>query len=186
MNQVLREISEELERDIKLPLRICIPALGSAAWGDLTPQKILYFLHSLRALLHKHSHGCASISLAPQISTSGAGWMEKVGWATDGAVTISAFTADPALCSIFPGHHGLVEIHRLPAPHTLSPPSDRLSSLRGLGRSGENNLAFKCTRKRLVFETLHLDVEGGRGERQIPAAATKTKTKRRVVFDNDF
>jgi len=59
--------------------------------------------------------------------------------------------------------------------------------LRGLGRSGENNLAFKCTRKRLVFETLHLDVEGGRGERQIPATATKTKTKRRVVFeDNDF
>jgi len=38
MNQVLQEISEELERDIKLPLRICIPALGSAAWGDLTPQ----------------------------------------------------------------------------------------------------------------------------------------------------
>ena len=56
---------------------------------------MLYFLHSLKCLLHKHAHGCASISLAPQISTSGwggVGWMEKIGWATDGAVTISAFT----------------------------------------------------------------------------------------------
>ncbi|KDQ30607.1 hypothetical protein PLEOSDRAFT_1035671 [Pleurotus ostreatus PC15] len=51
---------------------------------------------------------------------------------------------------------------------------DKLSVLRGLspsavsagGGSGENNLAFKCTRKRLIFETLHLDVEGGIGERR--------------------
>jgi elongator complex protein 4 len=34
------------------------------------------------------------------------------------------------------------------------------------GGSGENNLAFKCTRKRLIFETLHLDLEGGVGERR--------------------
>ncbi|KIM48024.1 hypothetical protein M413DRAFT_439717 [Hebeloma cylindrosporum] len=194
-SRVLGEISKELERDTTVPLRICIPGLGSAAWGNLTGQGMLYFLHSLKSLLHKHGHGCASISLAPEISTSGwggAGWMEKVGWATDGAVTISAFTANPALSSIFPGHHGLVEIHRLPAPHTQSPPSDRFSTLRGLGTSGENNLAFKCTRKRLVFETLHLDVEGGTSERRTPAAAaakktTTTTTKRRVVFeDNEF
>ena len=31
---------------------------------------------------------------------------------------------------------------------------------------GENNLAFKCTRKRFVIETHHLDVEGGVGERR--------------------
>ena len=35
---VLWEIREELERETKVPLRICIPALGSAAWGDLTGQ----------------------------------------------------------------------------------------------------------------------------------------------------
>jgi hypothetical protein len=38
ISHVLKEMSEELERDTTLPLRICIPALGSAAWGDLTPQ----------------------------------------------------------------------------------------------------------------------------------------------------
>jgi len=161
---------------------------------------MLYFLHSLKCLLHKHGHGCASVSLAPEISANGwggAGWMEKVGWATDGAVTISAFTgkwwtkgddvdsrcsANPALSSVFPGHHGLVQIHSLPAPHTQSPPGDRFSTLRGLGTSGENNLAFKCTRKRLVIETLHLDVEGGTSERRTPAAKKTTPTKRRVVF----
>lgn len=70
---------------------------------------------------------------------------------------------------MFSAHHGLVHIHRLPAPHTLVAPSDRFSALRGLTSSGENNLAFKCMRKRVVFETLHLDVEGGVGERRTTA-----------------
>jgi elongator complex protein 4 len=66
----------------------------------------------------------------------------------------------------------------------LVAPSDRCSSLRGLsattsasGGGGENNLAFKCTRKRLVIETLHLDLEGGVSERRTtpvaPVAATR-------------
>ena len=74
---------------------------------------------------------------------------------------------------MFPAHHGLLHIHTLPAPHSLLPPSDKFSTLRGLsasvasaGGSGENNLTFKCTRKRLIFETLHLDIEGGVGERR--------------------
>lgn len=77
------------------------------------------------------------------------------------------------MSAAFPTHHGLVHIHTLPAPHTILPPSDKFSTLRGLsssgvslGGSGENNLAFKCMRKRLIFETLHLDLEGGVGERR--------------------
>jgi elongator complex protein 4 len=64
-------------------------------------------------------------------------------------------------------------MHKLPALHTLSIPSDKTSALRfgeGSGAGGENNLAFKCTRKRMVFETLHLDVEGGVGERRTKPA----------------
>lgn len=81
--------------------------------------------------------------------------------------------ANPSLSALFPSHHGLVDIHTLPSPHTLLPPSDKFSMLRGLsssaassGGTGENNLAFKCTRKRLIFETMHLDLEGGVGERR--------------------
>ena len=74
--------------------------------------------------------------------------------------------ADPALSATFPSYHGLVTIHTLPAPHTVLPPSDKHSTLRGSGVSGENNIAFKCTRKRMLFETLHLDIEGGVGERR--------------------
>lgn len=77
------------------------------------------------------------------------------------------------LAAAFPSHHGFVHLHSLPAPRSLAPPSDRLSVLRGLSASssretglGENNLAFKCTRRRIVIETLHLDVEGGVGERR--------------------
>lgn len=58
-------------------------------------QGVLHFLHSLRSILRRHGHGCASISLGADISTDrwgGSGWIEKIGWATDGAVTVSAFT----------------------------------------------------------------------------------------------
>jgi elongator complex protein 4 len=96
--------------------------------------------------------------------------------------------ANPSLTAMFPSHHGLLAIHTLPAPHTLVPLSDKFSTLRGLSASAaspvgssENNLTFKCTRKRLIFETLHLDIEGGVGERRttpsttaIPASITET------------
>ncbi|RDB29106.1 Elongator complex protein 4 [Hypsizygus marmoreus] len=163
------------------PIRICIPSLGSPQWGELTRQDILYFLHSLKYILRQHPHACASVSLAPHISTDswgGTGWLQKLGWVTDATLSLIAFSANPSLTSIFPSHHGLLHIHSLPAPHTLLPPSDKFSSLRGLAASagstggGENNLTFKSTRKRLVFETLHLDIEGGVGERRTTPATT--------------
>jgi len=89
----------------------------------------------------------------------------------------SRSAANPSLTAAFPSHHGILHIHTLPAPHTILSPSDKFSTLRGLsssavsmGGSGENNLAFKCMRKRLIFETLHLDVEGGVGERRTTPA----------------
>lgn len=48
-----------------------------------------------------------------------------------------------------------------------------MSSASASGGIGENNLAFKVTRKRFVIETFHLDVEGGVGERRTtPAPST--------------
>ena len=88
--------------------------------------------------------------------------------------------ADPSLTATFPNHHGILHIQTLPASHTLLPPSDRFSTVRGLSASGgaaggsENNITFKSTRKRLVFETLHLDIEGGVGERRTTAPSDKT------------
>lgn len=90
-----------------------------------------------------------------------------------------SYQADPSLSATFPAHHGLVHILSLPCPSTLVAPSDRFSTLRGLassasgfGGSGENNLAFKCTRKRLIFETLHLDLDGGVSERRTTAPSS--------------
>lgn len=87
--------------------------------------------------------------------------------------------ANPALTSLFPSHHGLVQIHKLPAPHSILPTSDKYSTLRGLSSSaaanigtGENNLAFRCMRKRLIFETMHLDLEGGVTERRTTPSST--------------
>ncbi|KAF8213363.1 Elongator complex protein 4 [Mycena galopus ATCC 62051] len=177
--RVLERLAEVLTEKQGAPLRICIPALGCPRWGDLGAQDVLRFLLCLRALLRRHPHGCASVSLAAEWSgdPSGAGWHQKLGWVADGAITMAAFTANPALAAAFPGHHGLLRIHTLPAPTSLVPASDRFSALRGTGTGaggGENNLGFKCTRKRLVFETVHLDVEGGVGERRTSAPPSAT------------
>lgn len=89
---------------------------------------------------------------------------------------LTIHSANPSLSAIFPSYHGFVHIHNLPAPLALVPPSDKYSSLRGLSSSGENNLAFKCMRKRLVFETLHLDLEGGVSERRTTPASNSIET----------
>ncbi|KAG1801409.1 PAXNEB-domain-containing protein [Suillus plorans] len=174
---VIEQIEELLSNGTDAhAVRICIPALGSPHWGDMQPPTVLTLLHSLRRLLHRHPNACASLSLAPHMCTDtwgGPGWVQKVGWLTDAAISMSAFGANPSLSSLFPSHHGIVQILTLPAPHTILPASDKYSTLRGLssaagsmGGSGENNLAFKCMRKRLIFETIHLDLEGGVTERR--------------------
>lgn len=160
------------------PLRICIPFLGSPEWGDMKDKDLLLFLHRLRHLLKNNpsANVCAFVSLSPHLCQPGESpWTQKLGWISDACVELRAFGANPALTSLFPSHHGLLSIHSLPAPHSLLAPSDKYSTLRAVHASGdgggENNLAFKCMRKRLVFETLHLDIEGGVGERRTTPAS---------------
>ncbi|KAG6887794.1 hypothetical protein C0995_012698 [Termitomyces sp. Mi166 len=184
ISEVLNRIRGALKCDASEAIRICVPALGSPSWGELRHEEILYFLHSLRAILREHPTACASISLAPHLTTEawgGTGWLQKLGWVTDAAFTLAAFSADPSLTMTFPNYHGLLHIHSLPAPHSIIPPSDKFSTLRGLsasaggiGGNSENNLTFKSTRKRLIFETLHLDIEGGVGERRTTPSAAST------------
>lgn len=100
---------------------------------------------------------------------------------------------DPTASLSFPTHHGLVRVSSSPSPGTLRAPSISRSILRGMTSSGippisilriqtnpiligphgggENNLAFRCTRRRLVIETMHLGAEGGVGARQTSAPA---------------
>ncbi|KAA1468644.1 PAXNEB-domain-containing protein [Dentipellis sp. KUC8613] len=179
MFSVINEIAMILEESSGQPIRICIPAMGSPQWGDLETQDLLRFLHQLRSMLRRHPHACAAMALPAFMSSDGwggPGWTEKLSWLVDASITLAAFTADPSLSALFPSHHGLLNIHTLPSPHTILSPSDRFSILRGISSNsssaggGENNLAFKCMRKRLVFETLHLDVEGGVGERRTTPA----------------
>lgn len=160
-----------------VPVRVCIPLLGSPGWGDPHPKDVLQFVYSLCNLLRRCPHACASVCLPPYMSADswgGPGWLNKLSWLFDASVTLTGFS-DQSLSLSFPSYHGSVQIHALPAPHGLVSASDKSSTLRGMssvsGSSGgrENNIAFKCTRKRLVFETHHLDVEGGVGERRTTA-----------------
>lgn len=96
----------------------------------------------------------------------------------------------PALQPVYAPLHGLLTLHSFPTSHALLPPTIRHSTLLGLssasgdssatgrsgsggggggGGAGENNLGFRCGRKRWVVETVHLGIEGGTGERRTEA-----------------
>ena len=99
-----------------LPIRICIPLLGSPGWGDIHPKvwmvfcsdplflqcdthtkDVLHFVYSLRTILRRYSHGCASVGLPPYMSVDswgGAGWLNKLSWLFDASVTLVGFSGE--------------------------------------------------------------------------------------------
>lgn len=167
----------------KAPLRVCVNNLGDFPWGRLHGRDLLKFLLHLRSSI-RDTTACALVTLPPHLSHPEfiPGWIQKLSHLSDGCMTFQGITSDAVLGSTFPSYSGLLTVHSTPSPHTLLDPSRRFSQLRGLDVSGkaENNLAFKCMRKRFVVETLHLDVEGGVGERRttpaVPVSVTSSVT----------
>lgn len=136
-----------------------------------------------------------SASLLSSLSSGASGLVcnlpHRLTHTVDAAISLSAFAPSPSLRTAFSAYTGALKVLKTPAIGTLTNPSIRASILRGMGAGasapsqsrggagdssstvgeggaggGENNLAFKVRRKRLVIETLHLDVEGGVSERR--------------------
>ncbi|KAB5592465.1 Paxneb domain containing protein [Ceratobasidium theobromae] len=177
----LRKIIQELghvnpDASTRRAIRVIIPDLGSPTWGDLESSQLIRFLLALRGIL-RGTPAAAFITLSSTTSEDSWGghdWAGKLAHVSDGCITLTGFGNDPISALSFPNHHGLVKVSSTPAPGTLRAPSITRSLLRGMTSSGthgggENNLAFRCTRRRLVIETMHLGAEGGIGARQTTA-----------------
>ncbi|CUA70817.1 elongator complex protein 4 [Rhizoctonia solani] len=157
-------------------IRIIIPDLGGPEWGDIQQTQLIRFLLALRGLIRGTS-AAAFITLSSMVAGDnwgGNGWAGKLSHVTDGCISLAGFGGDPLSSMSFPNHHGLVKVSSTPSHGTLRAPSISRSVLRGMINSGphgggENNLAFRCTRRKLVIETMHLGAEGGIGARQTSA-----------------
>ncbi|CAE6444720.1 unnamed protein product [Rhizoctonia solani] len=175
IRKLLRELYT-INTSSRRAIRIIIPDLGSPAWGDIQQTQLIRFLLALRGLLRGTS-AAAFITLSSTVSGDnwgGDGWAGKLSHVTDSCITLAGFGGDPLSSMSFPNHHGLVKISSSPSHGTLRAPSISRSVLRGMTSSGphgggENNLAFRCTRRKLVIETMHLGAEGGIGARQTSA-----------------
>ncbi|PVG04660.1 PAXNEB-domain-containing protein [Serendipita vermifera] len=184
-DELLYKLTDLLQQtsEIKFPLRICIHNLGDFYWGQAQSSDILRFLIRLRSLV-RNTRASVMITLPVHLSSPSFGnhWIPRVAQLADACFTMQGITNDPVLGPTFPSYSGLLTVHSSPSPHTLLDASRRFSQLRGLNVTskligtggGENNLAFKCMRKRLVVETLHLDVEGGVGERRTTPSTIAT------------
>ncbi|PWY96870.1 hypothetical protein BCV70DRAFT_182437, partial [Testicularia cyperi] len=128
-----------------------------------------------------------SLLSSPSV-TGGINLAHRMTHVVDAAIALSAFASSPGLRAAFSAYTGAVKVLKTPCIGTLTNPSIRSSVLRGMGTGssssfaggagttggsseggaggGENNLAFKVRRKRMVIETLHLDIEGGVAERR--------------------
>lgn len=171
-------------------LRIVLRDWGSSAWG-MRASSMVPFLLRLRTLARTLSMPTSgtpvpcvvAASLSAELQTHnahGANLVHRLTHVADGAIGLTSFAASPALRDVFPDSTGALRVFRTPAIGTLTNPSLRASVLRGMGAGfsthpargaggaggGENNLAFKVRRKRLVIDTLHLDTDGGVRERR--------------------
>lgn len=171
-------------------LRIVLRDWGSSAWG-MPASSMVPFLLRLRTLARTLSMPTSgtpvpcivAASLSAELQTHnahGANLVHRLTHLADGAIGLTSFAASPALRDVFPDSTGALRVFRTPAIGTLTNPSLRASVLRGMGAGsaahptrgaggaggGENNLAFKVRRKRLVIDTLHLDTDGGVRERR--------------------
>lgn len=126
------------------------------------------FLLGLKTLLRRYN--ASAMITIPVFPTSHS--RSRLLHAVDSGISIQSFADSAQLAQQFPRYSGLLDISLLPTPNSLVPASVKMSVLRGLapgsassaGAGGmENNLAFRLKRKRLVIETLHLDV-GEEGE----------------------
>ncbi|EST06654.2 Elongator complex protein 4 [Kalmanozyma brasiliensis GHG001] len=188
-------------------LRIAIRSLGSPSWvvprGRSRAVESVRFLSRLRRLLRTHSlsptaplPSMSILTLSPHLlrpTTPPTNLAHRLVHSVDAAISLSAFSPSPALRSAFPAYTGAVKILNTPSVGTLTNPSIRSSVLRGMGGApaggreggaggGENNLAFKVRRKRVVIETLHLDVEGGVSERRTkPAKGVEVETANKTA-----
>ncbi|WFC95801.1 Elongator subunit elp4 [Malassezia brasiliensis] len=171
-------------------LRIVLRDWGSSAWG-IHASSMVPFLLRLRTLARTLSMPTSgtpvpcivAASLSAELQTHnahGANLVHRLTHLADGAIGLTSFAASPALRDVFPDTTGALRVFRTPSIGTLTNPSLRASVLRGMGAGsaahptrgaggaggGENNLAFKVRRKRLVIDTLHLDTDGGVRERR--------------------
>ncbi|KAJ9118229.1 hypothetical protein QFC22_004136 [Naganishia vaughanmartiniae] len=147
----------------KKAVRIILHEFGSLDWTDSVSITSMHrFLHSLRMLI-RDSSASVFITLPTYLAHEGPitqdhkgknpmyeplmtseEWLKSLGWASDACVEFQGFAAQK--------HSSLLGL--------------------GAGSTGQNNLAFKLKRKRLIIETLHLGVEGGVGERRTEPTRT--------------
>ncbi|KAJ7456711.1 hypothetical protein FB451DRAFT_1512112 [Mycena latifolia] len=143
----------------------------SPHWGDLTTQDtIALFARTPRAPAGARSR-VRFVQLGSRTVRRFRGMVSEAGVGLGRGHHDGCVHSQPGTGHGIPSAHGLVRIHTLLLRRAWCPRVDRFSTLRGaVAGSGENNLGFKCTRKRLAFETLHLDIDGGVGERRTTCA----------------
>ena len=168
LNEIVRK------HDGKSALRIAIRNVGGWEYGEFAndEKELFKFLFKLRAIARFNKY--VVVHLTAQEANIGH-CLKRLQYIVDTCISLESFSDAPHRAAAFAPSHGILHLHSSPSLHTLVTPSARHSVLRGGLRAGDNNLAFKLRRKKLVVETLHLDVEGGVGERRTKPSASASQ-----------
>ncbi|KAI8849548.1 Elongator complex protein 4 [Chytridium lagenaria] len=158
-------------------LRIALAGVGGPLWGvDAgTPQALqaLYrFLASLRALM-RNIYGVCVITIPAYLyhdahGVSSSFGIKRLYHICDGVFEVESFSGSSRN---FPtaytsDYHGLLHVHRLPTPHSLTPGTP-------LSKSDLHSLAFRVRRKRFTVETFQLPPETEETDQRGPTTKSK-------------
>ncbi|KAL8694849.1 MAG: hypothetical protein Q9218_000609 [Villophora microphyllina] len=193
LKPILESLKEQLASSPKTAIhRLIIPSLLSPAVYPphaSSPQHVLQFLHSLRAILRQHSTQIlAMVSLPLMLYPRSAGltrWMELL---SDGVIELSPFphsidtgpptTTAGATTAQEEKPQGMVKVHRLPV----------FSEKGGGGMSGDD-LAFLVSRRKFVIKPFSLPPVEGDTEAQkapdlpFPIFQISQTVKRYLLYD---
>ncbi|KAM6980943.1 elongator complex protein 4 [Aplochiton taeniatus] len=159
---VLRSLQETIHKDgydgaspqskTRNILRIGLPSLGSALWGDDicchdNPQHrhaLTTFLYGLRSLLR--SSLCVAVATVPSHLIQSRALMGRVTRLCDTAVALESFRGSERETNpLYKDYHGLLHVRQVPHLNCL------VSKL-----PDHKDLAFKLKRKQFTIERLHL------------------------------
>lgn len=165
--------------------RIVLPSLLSPVMYPphaSSPQHVLQFLHSLRALLSRHRERVTAMATLPTSlyprSTGLVRWMEIL---QDGVIELSPFPhsteTNPSYVQTGPGvsedpPQGLLHIHRLPVLH------DSGSGL----PAAENDWTFSLSRRKFNIKPFNLPPLEGDKEAQAAVTSTQKGNKSEMEF----
>ena len=154
-------------------LRIVLDSLGAIDWNSPHDvRQLCQFLHSLRGLL-RYSFATCFITLPAYLYSPVS--LAKITHLVDACIALeSYYTTDTGYFA--KEYHGVLDVIKVPRLNHMMTPNHQYLKMSG----NDGRLAFKCRRRKLCFETMHLPPELGEDVSRSQGSSAKKELSKKA------